>query len=133
MTRGVFVSLLNFEHISKLVLVFVLLTMSRKMLVGKIAADVILKMWKTSQYRVFSGLHFFTFLHSTVKLWTKKSLYSITFCAIMLFKKKGFVLKCQFRIPINTAWKVSLFGINLVCIFSHSDWITPNTDTFYAV
>ena len=33
-----------------------------------------------------------------------------------------------------TAWKVSVFGDFLVCIFPHSDWIrtrkTPNTDTF---
>ena len=36
-----------------------------------------------------------------------------------------------------TAWKVSVFGVILVCLFSHLDWIqrdnTPNTDTFYAV
>ena len=29
--------------------------------------------------------------------------------------------------------KVSVFGVILVCIFLHSDWITLNTDTFYAV
>ena len=36
-----------------------------------------------------------------------------------------------------TAWKVSVFGVILVRIFSNSDWIqtrvTPNMDTFYAV
>ena len=32
-----------------------------------------------------------------------------------------------------TVWKVSVFGVILVGIFLHSDWITPNTDTFYAV
>ena len=32
-----------------------------------------------------------------------------------------------------TAWKVSVFGVILVRIFPHSDWITPNKDTFYAV
>ena len=32
-----------------------------------------------------------------------------------------------------TAWKVSGFGVFLVRIFPHSDWITPNTKTFYAV
>ena len=42
-----------------------------------------------------------------------------------------------------TAWKVSVFGVILVLIFPHLDWIkknrkiwtriTPNTDTFYAV
>ena len=32
-----------------------------------------------------------------------------------------------------TAWKVSVLGVNLIPIFPHSDWITPNTDTFYAV
>ena len=38
---------------------------------------------------------------------------------------------------INTAWKVSVFGVIPVCIFPHSDWIrtriTPNTDTFDAL
>ena len=34
---------------------------------------------------------------------------------------------------INTAWKVSVFGVILVRIFPHSDWVTRNTDTFYAV
>ena len=37
----------------------------------------------------------------------------------------------------GTAWKVSVFGVILVRIFPHSDWIrnriTPNTDPFYAV
>ena len=42
----------------------------------------------------------------------------------------------------NTAWKVSVFGVILVRIFCHLDWIvcgkiwiriTPNADTFYAV
>ena len=37
----------------------------------------------------------------------------------------------------NNAWKVSVFGVFLVCIFPHSDWIrtrkTLNTDTFHAV
>ena len=37
----------------------------------------------------------------------------------------------------RTAWKVSLFGIFLVCIFLYSDWmrtrITADTDTFHAV
>ena len=41
-----------------------------------------------------------------------------------------------------TVWKVSVFGVFLVRIFPHSDWIrrdterygkTPNTDTFHAV
>ena len=32
-----------------------------------------------------------------------------------------------------TAWKVSVFGVVLVPIFPHLDWISPNTDTFYAV
>ena len=36
-----------------------------------------------------------------------------------------------------TAWKVSVFGVFLVCIFPHLDWIrtrkTSNTDTFHAV
>ena len=36
-----------------------------------------------------------------------------------------------------TAWKVSVFGVFLVRIFPHVDWIrttkTPNTDTFHAV
>ena len=30
-------------------------------------------------------------------------------------------------------WKVSIFGILLVRIFLHSDWINPNMETFYAV
>ena len=38
---------------------------------------------------------------------------------------------------IRTTWKVSIFGVILVRIFSHSDWIrtriTPNTDTFHAL
>ena len=33
----------------------------------------------------------------------------------------------------NTAWKVSVFELILVSIFPDLDWITPNTDTFYAV
>ena len=44
----------------------------------------------------------------------------------------------------TTGWKVSVFGVILVRIFPHSDWIqfeygkiwmriTPNTNTFYAV
>ena len=33
----------------------------------------------------------------------------------------------------TTEWKVSVFGVILVRIFSNSDWITPNTDAFYAV
>ena len=36
-----------------------------------------------------------------------------------------------------TAWKLSIFGVILVRIFPHLDWlqtrITPNTDNFYAV
>ena len=40
-------------------------------------------------------------------------------------------------IEINTAWKVSVFGVFMVRIFRHSDWMwtrkTPNTDTFHAV
>ena len=32
-----------------------------------------------------------------------------------------------------TAWKVFVFGVILVRIFPHADWITPNTDGFYAV
>ena len=40
-------------------------------------------------------------------------------------------------IEINTAWKLSVFGVILVRIFPHSNWIrtrvTPNKDTFYAV
>ena len=35
------------------------------------------------------------------------------------------------------AWEVFIFGVILIHIFPHSDWIrtriTPNTDTFYAV
>ena len=34
---------------------------------------------------------------------------------------------------LGTVLKVSVFGIILVRIFPHSEWITPNTDTFYAV
>ena len=38
---------------------------------------------------------------------------------------------------INTAWKGSVFGVFLVRIFPHLDWIrtrkTSNTDTFHAV
>ena len=37
----------------------------------------------------------------------------------------------------GTAWKVPVFGVFLVHIFPHSDWIrirkTPNTGTFHAV
>ena len=33
----------------------------------------------------------------------------------------------------NTVWKVSLFGVILVRIPPHSDWITSNTDTLCAV
>ena len=37
----------------------------------------------------------------------------------------------------NTAWKVSIFGVILVPIVQHLDWIwtriTPNTHAFYAV
>ena len=32
-----------------------------------------------------------------------------------------------------TTWKVSVFGVILVRIFQHTDWITPNKDTFCAV
>ena len=32
-----------------------------------------------------------------------------------------------------TAWKVSVFGVILVRIFPHLDWITSNTDTFCAL
>ena len=32
-----------------------------------------------------------------------------------------------------TAWKVSLFGVILVCIFPHSDWMRRNKDTIYSV
>ena len=46
---------------------------------------------------------------------------------------------------IHTAWKVSAFGVSLVCIFSYLDWIrrdipiqlrtrkTPNTDSVHTV
>ena len=36
---------------------------------------------------------------------------------------------------VDTVWKVALFGVILVCIFPHLDWIRRywNTDTFYAV
>ena len=40
------------------------------------------------------------------------------------------ILKCKY---IYTAWKVSVFGVALVRIFPHSDWISSNTETFYAV
>ena len=33
---------------------------------------------------------------------------------------------------IAVAWKVSVFEVILVRIFPHSDWVTPNRDTFYA-
>ena len=32
-----------------------------------------------------------------------------------------------------TTLKVSVFGVILLRIFSHSDWLTPNTGTFYEV
>ena len=67
------------------------------------------------------------------------------------------LLSLRFKITLiaaSTAWKMSVFGVILVCIFPHSDWIrgatpwslriqsecrkmwtrfTPNSDTFYAV
>ena len=33
---------------------------------------------------------------------------------------------------LSATWKVSVFGVILVGIFPHLDWITPNTDTFYS-
>ena len=32
----------------------------------------------------------------------------------------------------HTAWKVPVFGVILVRILPYPDWITPNTETFYA-
>ena len=46
------------------------------------------------------------------------------------------VLKREFLNIVDwfdTAWKVSRFGVILVRIFPHLEWITPNTATFYAV
>ena len=48
-----------------------------------------------------------------------------------------FCCYCKTLEMINNAWKVSVFGVSLVSIFSHSDWIrtakTPNTDTCHVV
>ena len=33
----------------------------------------------------------------------------------------------------DTAWQFSTFGVILVRIFPHLDWLIPNTDTFYTV
>ena len=55
-------------------------------------------------------------------------------------------LESQLKYNICTAWKLSVFGVILVCKFPHSDWIrrytecgkiltrkSPNTDTFHVV
>ena len=46
-----------------------------------------------------------------------------------------FVLNSYHYLPLVpcTAWKESVFGVIMVRIFPHPDWITLNTDTFYAV
>ena len=55
---------------------------------------------------------------------------------------KNTIIFAESRYPyffsdLSTAWKVSVFGVFLVCILPHSDWIqtkkTSNADTFHAV
>ena len=47
------------------------------------------------------------------------------------------IFRMVLLIKVLTAWKMSVFGVFLVRIFPHSDWIrtreSPNTDTFHAV
>ena len=66
-------------------------------------------------------------------------LFLCFWCVQNLFVKK--IIK-RFKIALMTSFPLP-FGVILVCIFPHSDWIsecgkmrtriTPNTDTFYAV
>ena len=86
-------------------------------------------------------------------LWFSKKTIKMKFGRIetlAIFNKSS---KKNFFRATHTAWKVSVFGVILVRIFPHSDWIrrdteyfsiqskwgkmqtriTPNTNTFYAV
>ena len=73
----------------------------------------------------------------------KCKLWSVTKAIFIVLIGKIRVI-FSFTLAPSTAWKVSVFGIILVCIFPHSDrnqsecWkiqtrITLNTDTFYLV
>ena len=56
--------------------------------------------------------------------WFDKSPYSWTFNIVIAMR------------ATSTAWNVSVFGVFLVRIFPHSNWIqrnTPNMDTFHTV
>ena len=69
----------------------------------------------------------------------------LTFFILLTFKvgdlnyRSVFILLRRYPWYVSriTAWKVSVFEVILLCIFSNSDWIrtriTPNTDTFCAV
>ena len=89
-----------------------------------------------------------SFFSSFNSFWKKpKMIWKITFVVTLYISD-------FFNTARDTAWKVSVFGVILVHIFSHWDWIrrdtdaecrysvqtrkmrtriTPNTDTFYAV
>ena len=71
-----------------------------------------------------------------------------SFCPAVLSQKIKKIEECTLNVHYAfkgqeiklleiTAWKVSVFGVILVFIFPHLDWmrtrITPNTDTYYAV
>ena len=71
----------------------------------------------------------------------RKLQYQITIISSLLVWKNVSFVEYQIQYSARfTAWKVSVFGVILVWIFMHLDWIrrywtrrTPTTDTLYAV
>ena len=76
-------------------------------------------------------------------LWSNEFSHKLFLCNIYFFMlnitKQNFWIKLELQLRKNlitwmnldTAWKVSLFGVFLVRIFPHSDWILRDTEYFF--
>ena len=60
-------------------------------------------------------------------LWPMYSLQTRNFFLMTSVKLRSNIMAGNL-LMIITAWKVSVFGVILVCIFAHSDWIRRDTE-----
>ena len=69
------------------------------------------------------NLHFVTFCHFVCNVYRNKFFYILWPCKSLeeRFRRKQVISQTI------TAWKLSVFGIVLICIFPHSDWIRRDT------
>ena len=75
------------------------------------------------------------FFAKIVNIW--KQLTAIAKSSILDVWQHSVYVSEKHITDLNTVWRVFIFGVFLVRIFPHTDWIrtrkTPNTDTFHAV